>query len=86
VGTGIVDPAIADHCVIFGALTGAIAWNAVRWLYGISSRSSAPASSAGLRHRMVARATGSATAQKIAKTGRAAAYRLTLLRPLLLAR
>src|SRR6201986_3171611 len=33
VGKGIVDPAIVDHHVIFGALVGAIAWNIITWYY-----------------------------------------------------
>jgi PiT family inorganic phosphate transporter len=40
IGTGIVEPAIVDHYVIFGALVGAIAWNVITWLYGIPSSSS----------------------------------------------
>ena len=40
VGKGIVDPAIVDHRVIFGALVGAIAWNVITWYYGIPSSSS----------------------------------------------
>ena len=40
IGTGIVDPAIVDHYVIFGALIGAIAWNFITWYYGIPSSSS----------------------------------------------
>ncbi len=40
VGKGIVDPAIVDHHVIFGALIGAIAWNAITWWYGLPSSSS----------------------------------------------
>ena len=40
VGKGIVDPAIIDHRVIFGALTGAISWNLITWYYGIPSSSS----------------------------------------------
>ena len=40
IGKGIVDPAIVDHYVIFGALIGAIAWNVITWLYGIPSSSS----------------------------------------------
>ncbi len=39
-GTGIVDPALADARVIFAALTGAIVWNVVTWLLGIPSSSS----------------------------------------------
>ena len=39
-GTGIVDPALADASVIFAALTGAIVWNVVTWLLGIPSSSS----------------------------------------------
>ena len=34
VGKGIVDPAIVDHYVIFGALVGAIAWNGITWWCG----------------------------------------------------
>lgn len=40
IGTGIIDPIIVDHHVIFGALIGAIVWNAVTWWYGIPSSSS----------------------------------------------
>ena len=40
VGRGIVDPVVVDNHVIFGALTGAIAWNLITWYYGIPSSSS----------------------------------------------
>jgi PiT family inorganic phosphate transporter len=40
IGTGIVDAAVVDPQVIFGALTGAIAWNLVTWGLGIPSSSS----------------------------------------------
>jgi PiT family inorganic phosphate transporter len=40
VGKGIVDPAIVDHYVIFGALVGAIAWNGITWWAGLPSSSS----------------------------------------------
>ena len=40
VGKGIVDPAIVDHYVIFGALVGAIAWNGITWWCGLPSSSS----------------------------------------------
>lgn len=40
VGKGIVDPAIIDHYVVFGALVGAISWNLLTWYYGIPSSSS----------------------------------------------
>ncbi len=40
VGSGIVDPAIVDNAVIFGALCGAIAWNLITWWFGIPSSSS----------------------------------------------
>ncbi len=40
VGKGIVDPAVVDHHVVFGALAGAIAWNIITWYYGIPSSSS----------------------------------------------
>jgi inorganic phosphate transporter, PiT family len=40
VGKGIIDPSIVDNAVIFGALTGAIAWNLVTWWFGIPSSSS----------------------------------------------
>ncbi len=54
VGKGIVDPAIIDHNVIFGALTGAIAWNLLTWYYGIPSSSS---------HALVGGLTGAAVAK-----------------------
>src|SRR5215510_513994 len=40
VGAGIVAPTLVDDNVIFGALTGAIAWNIITWLAGIPSSSS----------------------------------------------
>ncbi len=40
VGKGIVDPAVVDHTVIFGALVAAIAWNLFTWYYGIPASSS----------------------------------------------
>jgi len=40
IGKGIIDPAIVDHYVVFGALAGAIAWNLITWYYGIPSSSS----------------------------------------------
>lgn len=40
VGRGIVDPAVVDHYVVFGALAGAIVWNVITWFYGIPSSSS----------------------------------------------
>jgi PiT family inorganic phosphate transporter len=40
VGKGIVDPAVVDQYVIFGALCGAIAWNAITWWWGLPSSSS----------------------------------------------
>jgi inorganic phosphate transporter, PiT family len=40
IGKGIVDADIIDPAVVFGALTGAIAWNVITWLAGIPSSSS----------------------------------------------
>src|SRR6202162_2569534 len=40
VGKGIVDPAIVDHYVVFGALIGASAWNIITWWAGLPSSSS----------------------------------------------
>jgi PiT family inorganic phosphate transporter len=40
IGTGIVEPALIDTHVIFGALAGAILWNIVTWVLGIPSSSS----------------------------------------------
>lgn len=40
VGKGIVQPGIVDVNVVFGALVGAITWNAITWYYGIPSSSS----------------------------------------------
>ncbi|MFD1788672.1 anion permease [Sphingomonas floccifaciens] len=40
VGKGIVDAAVIDPRVIFGALCGAIAWNVITWVKGIPSSSS----------------------------------------------
>jgi PiT family inorganic phosphate transporter len=40
VGSGIVQASIIDDRVIFGALSGAIAWNVITWVAGIPSSSS----------------------------------------------
>jgi inorganic phosphate transporter, PiT family len=40
VGKGMVNPAVVDYHVIFGALVGAIVWNIITWYYGIPSSSS----------------------------------------------
>jgi PiT family inorganic phosphate transporter len=40
IGTGLIDPALVDGHVIFGALVGAIAWNIITWWGGIPSSSS----------------------------------------------
>lgn len=40
IGKGLVDPRIVDDAVVFGALAGAIAWNAITWWGGIPSSSS----------------------------------------------
>lgn len=40
IGKGIIDPAIVDQHVVFGALIGAISWNIITWYYGIPSSSS----------------------------------------------
>jgi inorganic phosphate transporter, PiT family len=40
IGRGIVDASVIDPRVIFGALTGAIAWNLITWGLGIPSSSS----------------------------------------------
>src|SRR6476661_517670 len=40
VGKGIVEPEIIDHYVVFGALVGAISWNAITWYFGLPSSSS----------------------------------------------
>src|SRR5207253_1320757 len=40
IGKGIIDPAIIDPVVIFGALAGAILWNVLTWFLGTPSSSS----------------------------------------------
>jgi PiT family inorganic phosphate transporter len=40
IGKGIIEPAIVDNHVVFGALVGAIAWDVITWYYGIPSSSS----------------------------------------------
>ncbi|HEY6239569.1 MAG TPA: inorganic phosphate transporter [Burkholderiales bacterium] len=71
IGKGIIDPAIVDHYVVFGALVGAIAWNLITWYYGIPS-SSSHALVGGLVGAGIAKG-GSATlvASGIAKTAAA---------------
>src|ERR1700761_323888 len=40
IGVGIIAPEVMDAHVIFGALSGAIAWNLITWWGGIPSSSS----------------------------------------------
>src|SRR5512135_1135493 len=40
IGRGVIDSALVDHYVIFGALAGAILWNIITWYYGLPSSSS----------------------------------------------
>ena len=40
VGKGIIDPAIIDHYIVFGALMGASCWNVITWWAGLPSSSS----------------------------------------------
>jgi len=68
VGKGIVDPAVVDHIVIFGALVGAITWNVITWWFGIPS-SSSHALIGGLIGAILAKAgTGPLLASGIMKT------------------
>jgi PiT family inorganic phosphate transporter len=68
IGKGIIDPAIVDHYVVFGALTGAIVWNFLTWYYGIPS-SSSHALIGGLVGAAVAKVgTGSLVASGLMKT------------------
>ncbi|MGZ8262530.1 MAG: anion permease [Burkholderiales bacterium] len=68
IGKGIVDPAVVDHYVIFGALVGAIVWNLVTWYYGIPS-SSSHALIGGMVGAVVAKVgTGSLIAPGLVKT------------------
>ncbi len=71
IGKGIVDPAIVDHRVVFGALAGAIAWNIITWYYGIPS-SSSHALIGGLAGAAVAKGgVGTLVASGFAKTAAA---------------
>ena len=68
VGKGIVDPAIIDHYIVFGALVGAIAWNGITWFFGLPS-SSSHALIGGLIGAGVAKAgTGVLVSEGITKT------------------
>ncbi len=68
IGKGIIDHAIVDHHVVFGALIGAIAWNLITWWYGIPS-SSSHALIGGLMGAAVAKAgTGALIAPGLLKT------------------
>ena len=40
VGSGLISPNLVDNTVVFGALSGAIAWNVITWLMGLPSSSS----------------------------------------------
>jgi PiT family inorganic phosphate transporter len=40
IGKGIIEAAVVDQYVIFGALVGAVAWNLLTWYFGIPSSSS----------------------------------------------
>ncbi|MES2089930.1 MAG: inorganic phosphate transporter [Pseudomonadota bacterium] len=68
VGKGIADPGVVDVHVVFGALTGAIAWNVLTWLYGIPS-SSSHALIGGIVGAVIAKAgTGALLASGIMRT------------------
>ncbi len=68
IGTGIVNPAVVDHQVVFGALVGAISWNVITWYYGIPA-SSSHALIGGLIGAGVAKGgTGSLVASGLTKT------------------
>jgi PiT family inorganic phosphate transporter len=67
IGKGTIDPAIVDLYVVFGALIGAIAWDAITWWYGLPS-SSSHALIGGLVGAAVAKAgTGSLVAAGLIK-------------------
>src|SRR3989454_8694543 len=34
IGSGVIEPALVDHYVIFSALAGAILWKMITWYYG----------------------------------------------------
>lgn len=40
IGKGIVDPVVVDLYVLFGCLSGAIAWNMITWWFGLPTSSS----------------------------------------------
>src|SRR5579872_6205769 len=40
ISSGVIDPAVVDPLVVFGALAGAIVWNLFTWWLGIPSSSS----------------------------------------------
>jgi PiT family inorganic phosphate transporter len=40
IGKGIIETWVVDHYVLIGALSGAIAWNAITWWFGLPSSSS----------------------------------------------
>jgi inorganic phosphate transporter, PiT family len=71
IGTGIVEAAVVDPRVIFGALMGAIVWNLITWGLGIPS-SSSHALIGGLLGAGVAKAgVGAIVWTGLAKTGAA---------------
>ena len=68
IGKGMVNPAVVDTHVIFGALIGAITWNIITWYYGIPS-SSSHALIGGMIGATVAKAgTGALVSSGITKT------------------
>ncbi len=68
IGKGMVNPAVVDTHVIFGALVGAISWNIITWYYGIPS-SSSHALIGGMIGATVAKAgTGALVSSGITKT------------------
>ncbi len=71
VGTGIISKETIDNAVMFGALSGAIAWNLITWWFGIPS-SSSHALVGGLVGAGVAKAgTGAIVAAGLIKTSAA---------------
>jgi PiT family inorganic phosphate transporter len=70
IGTGIVEVAVVDEHVVFGALVGGITWNVITWYFGIPSSSS---------HALVGGIVGGA----VAKAGSGALIAMGLVKPLI---
>jgi inorganic phosphate transporter, PiT family len=68
IGKGIIDIAIVDNGIIFGALMGACGWNIITWYFGLPTSSSHALIGGMIGAALVKAGTGSLVSKGILKT------------------